>query len=127
MFEKALRLKLRFESRGNLTVEDLWDLPLTSKTGVSLDDLAIKYNKIVKESEDLSFVVELKKNDTDRLRLDILKHIIKVKLEEREKAKQEVENKAEKERLLAILARKESEEDEQLSKEQLRKKIEKLG
>ena len=40
IFKQAAKAKLRFpSSKGELRVEDLWDLPLTSKTGPSLDSL----------------------------------------------------------------------------------------
>ena len=43
IFKQATKLKLRFSSvRGDLTVEDLWDLPLTSKSNLSLDGVGNK-------------------------------------------------------------------------------------
>lgn len=128
MFEKATKLKLRFESsKGQLSVEQLWDLPLTSKTGDSLDTLAIKYSKLVKEDEVESFVETVKKDTTNALRLDILKHIIKVKLDEKADAEKQFADKSEKERLMAILARKQNAKDEDLSVEDLEAKIATLG
>ena len=83
MFEKAARLKLRFDTpRGNLTVEDLWDIPLTGQQ-ISLDNVAKAVNKGLKASEEESFVA--KPSSKDRvlsLKLDILKHVIRVRLAE---------------------------------------------
>jgi len=127
MFEKAVRMKLRFESiKGQLSVEQLWELPLTSQRGDSLDSLAMKYNKLVKESEETSFVEEVKKDSLCSLRLDILKYIISVRLKEKDEAKVAVVNKSEIERLLAIKARKLNLADEELSPEDLDKKIAEL-
>ena len=59
MFEQASRLKLRFTTaRGSLSVEDLWDLPLTSTTGKpNLDDIAKSLNRELRAtSEETSFV-----------------------------------------------------------------------
>jgi hypothetical protein len=108
MFEQASRLKLRFEtSRGNISTEDLWDLPLTSITGFSLDDLAKSLNKAVNESEE-SFVVKRSKTDEIlALRFDIVKHVIEVKLAEAEASRKALENKAQKEKIMGIIADKE--------------------
>ena len=63
-FEKATRLRLRFEtSRGNLNVEDLWRLPLAE-----LDKLAIALNKQLKESSEESFI-KAKSKDNKLLEL----------------------------------------------------------
>ena len=50
MFEQAARLKLRFAvgARVNLTVENLWDLPLTNVKGEDLDHIAIELQEKLK-------------------------------------------------------------------------------
>ena len=100
IFEQASREALRFSSaKGALSVEDLWHLPLTSARGVSLDGLAKEQNRLLKQAEEESFVTPKKTTKEDRvarLKLDVLKHIIAVKLEERdaaEKAQQRAEQR----------------------------------
>lgn len=80
-FELASRKKLRFPTtKGFLSIEDLWDLSLPS-----LDNIAKGVNKQLKESEEESFITTRTTKDSDaELALDILKHVIKVKLEEKE-------------------------------------------
>lgn len=97
-FEKATRKKLRFNSTsGVLSVEDLWDLPLTGR-GANLDKLAKSLHKELKESEEESFVVKTVRKDSElQLKFDIVKYIIDVKLEEQETAKNRADKKAEKE------------------------------
>ena len=61
MFEKASRMKLRFNTqRGVLSVEDLWDLPL-----IQLDNIAIALNKKLQESKTESFIKTRTKNTTE--------------------------------------------------------------
>lgn len=126
MFEKASRMKLRFETGvvGNLNVEDLWDLPLVNSK-VSLDLLAKKLNKEIKENEEESFVVERSTaNTTLKLKFDIVKHIIKVKLEEKEASEKAVKNKAKKEKIMTIIAAKEDETLTNMSVEDLQALLE---
>lgn len=114
MFEKASRLKLRFgTAKGSINVEDLWDLPLTSsQRNTSLDDVAIAISKQLGETSE-SFVVK-KTNKTkaykdNELRLDIVKHVIKTKLEEADQAEARVVAKQQKDQIGAIIAEKEKE------------------
>ena len=107
MFEKASKLKLRFSTPvGSITVEDLWDVQLTGNP-FSLDSIARNVNKQLKLSEEESFVEKKTKiNNTLELKLDIVKHIIAVKLANAEKAEKSAETKAKKQRVLAILSEK---------------------
>jgi hypothetical protein len=86
MFEVATREKFRFEStRGTLTVEDLWDVPLTGNKGFNLDNIARTIYSHIKDSEDISFVSKkTTQNNTLTLKLDIVKYIIQKKLEDAE-------------------------------------------
>jgi len=112
MFEKATRQKLRFDSpKGQLTVEDLWDLPLTSGTGkANLDDVAKELFKQLKDGDDVSFVTPAQKSDaTVQLKFDIVKHVIDVKVAERDVAATAAANKEKKQRILGIIAQKQTE------------------
>lgn len=120
MFDKATRLKLRFDTdRGGLSVEDLWDLPLTGR--VSLDELAIRLNKQIRESvATTSFVSPSEPDDGIlQLKFDIVKHILDVRVKERDDAKNERERATKKQKLLEVLARKKDAELEGKTAEEL--------
>jgi hypothetical protein len=105
VFEKASRLKLRFDTaRGLVSADDLWDLPLLG-SGASLDNIARSISREIKENEEESFVVQNVRGDgIDVLALGIVKHVIKIRLEEASAKEKEVEVKVKKERIMAILA-----------------------
>lgn len=112
MFEKASRLKLRFDTpKGPLAAEDLWDLPLTSTSGkANLDDLARDLHRSLKNSDDgLSFVAPTPsaKNEAEALRFEIVKHVIATKLAENDAAKKARERGEQKQRIMALIAEKE--------------------
>jgi hypothetical protein len=123
MFEKASRLKVRFESeKGYLAVEDLWDLSL-----IQLNKLAKKYNKEMKENEEEDFLkVRTAKDTLTELKFNLILHVLTVKKEEQESKEKAAEKKAQKEKLLTILERKESQELEGKSVEELKKQIAEL-
>jgi len=129
MFDKAFRQKLRFESSmGQLSVEDLWDLPLTARSGkANLDDIAKELHHQLKNGDDISFVIQSKKSDeTIQLKFDIVKHIIDVRLAEQSAAETLRSNKDKKQQLLAIIAQKENEGLMNTSLDELKKMAESL-
>jgi hypothetical protein len=116
MFAKASRIKLRFDSsKGQLAVEDLWDLPLTSDAGkVNLDDIARELHKQIKDGEEVSFV---KKASSDsqktaaafavkQLKFNIIKYIIDVRVAENEAAQLARANREQKQKILKFIAEK---------------------
>ena len=126
MFEKAARIKLRFESnKGLLTAEDLFDLPLTSNSGrANLDDIAKALHKKLKSGEDVSFVLKDKKSDeTVQLAFDIVIHVINIKMAEADEARKQAENRDRKQQLMAIIAQKESEQLADMDLDELKKLV----
>jgi len=128
MFEKASRFKLRFDTtQGQLDVEDLWDLPLTSGNRANLDDIARGLSKQVKEAETESFIVKpAKANEITLLKFDIIKHVIEIRLAENEAAATARANKERKQKILAIIANKQDEQLATSSIEDLQKLAEAL-
>jgi hypothetical protein len=124
MFEKASRMKLRFNTqRGVLSVEDLWDLPL-----IQLDNIAIALNKKLQESKTESFIKTRTKDITElELKFNIAKHIIDVKLQEQEDRLLESEKKAKRQKILDLMAKKQDAELEGKSLEELAKELEALN
>lgn len=128
MFEYASRHKLRFEtSQGQLSVEDLWGMPLVHTKLTSLDDIALELNKLVKDvGEPISFVNPDAKSDKDEavhVKFELVKYIISIKLEDMKAVTDANERKARKQHLLSLLAEKEGEQLKSLSAEELKKMI----
>ena len=129
MFFAITRMKARFESpQGQLTVEDLWDIPLTSsKNKANLDDIARGLSRHVRESETESFVTKPPKtNEAAILKLEAIKHIISVRLAEQEAAALIRANKEKKYQIMEIIAQKENEHLASQSIDDLRKMVESL-
>jgi hypothetical protein len=84
IFEQAARVKLRFSTtRGELTVEDILQLPLEAKSGVSLDGLAVALDTELKNSAPKSFVGSTSAaNKTLQLKFDIVKYVLDTRIAE---------------------------------------------
>lgn len=120
MFEKAARMKLRFVTdRGNLSTEDLFDLPLQQ-----LNKLAKGLNKIIKESAEEDFLGETSAEDAViKLQFNLVIHVLDVKKAERKDRLEAGSKKAEREKIKGILAKKQDDALENLSEEDLLKKL----
>jgi hypothetical protein len=122
MFEKASRIKLRYDYRGLITVEDLWDLPLQA-----LDSLYKKYNAEQRASSEDSLLKTTTPEDAETaLRIEILKHVVGVRQAE---ALAKIEAKAKREKAQQInelIAEKEQQGLRDKSVDELRKMLEEL-
>ena len=111
IFEQASRLNLDFQTaESTLYVSDLWNLPLLCYDGkTSLDALAKKYYRILRDTEITSFVVnDPAVNILARLRFDILLHIIKVKKNEQFELIRQKEANARREKIMELIERKQN-------------------
>lgn len=126
LFELAARNKVRFQTqRGMLSVEDLWDLPLTStKSDANLDAIARSLHNELK-NDTVSFVEPAGDSKTSRestarqLKFDIVKHIIDVRLAESAAARDAAARTAQKQRILELVERKREAALEAKSEEEL--------
>jgi hypothetical protein len=129
MFEKANRMKLRFDTpKGQLSAEDLWDLPLTSPTGkANLDDIAKDLFRQLKDDGNVSFVQPSVTTDkTIQMKFDIVKYVIDVRVAERDAAEIARKNKEKKQLILGIIAQKENDVLSNASLEELRGMVESM-
>lgn len=128
IFESATKKKLRFpSSSGLLSTEDLWDLPLLGdkRNSVNLDDIAKNLNKKIKESEEDSFVKKPSSVNSDlKLQFDVVKHIIDVKIEEDAKRADAAAKRERNERIMEIIERKQDQELESKSLDELKSLLE---
>jgi len=122
IFEQATRLKVRFEYKGLIGVDDLWDLPLEA-----LDSI---YKKLMSSSKSLREEGLLNtRNSEDKLydlKLSVVKSIFEVKQEEEGKRKLLAENRRKKEYLKTILEQKQNESLLAMPMENIQKLIDEL-
>ena len=123
IFEFAVRNKLRFPYKGLITVEDLFDLSLTN-----LDSIYKTLNKQVKQSEEESLLSTKASVNTElEVQIAIVKHIVSVKLSEKEAAEKASAKKAQKQKIMSIIATKQDEALQNSSIDDLKKMLDELG
>ena len=127
LFETATRIKLRYATEvGNISTEELWDLPLESNNKPSLDKVAMTISEELVAAGKKSFVKANKKDEVIELKLDIVKHIIAIKLDDIEVRKIDNERKDRKGLLIDVLAEKEIDELKSKSFKEIRKELKRL-
>lgn len=123
MFEIATRTKMRFPFKGLVSVEDLWDLSVRD-----LDSIFKTLNAQVKKSQEESLLAtKTKEDETLSIQIEIVKHIVKTKLDEAETAKQSKELKERKQKIMEIIAAKQDESLRNASVEELQAMLDNLG
>ena len=115
MFEKATRMKLRFNFKGNCSIEDLWDLSVRA-----LDLIHKNLNIEIRGLKEVSLLeVKNKEEELLELKIAIVKHIVEVKLQE-QKSREDAASRAEKkQRILGIMEEKQNSQLKELSLEEL--------
>ena len=120
IFEKAARVRLRFEStKGLLNVEDLFNIHLTAGEN-NLDSMYIAVQKRIKAHSKESYIKQSTTVCTqDKLRSEILVSVMDTRIAEAKALNEARENKARRVRLLGLIADKDDAADKGKSKEEL--------
>jgi hypothetical protein len=122
IFEQAARQRIRFQFAGNLlTVEDLFQLPLSSEVGrPNLDAIAIALS-VKARTETESFIPnKAKKVEANvALALEVVTSIINTRVAENEAKTQRVALEANQTRIKELIARKMEARDSELTIEEL--------
>ena len=123
LFINATRANYQFPFRGMINVIDLWDLSLTN-----LDSVFKTLNAEAKKSEEES-LLETKSKENEELsnKIEIVKYIVNIKLEEKKTRENARKNAEMKQRLLEIKAKRQDAALENLSDEDLDKMLAELN
>lgn len=123
LFELATRGKYRFPYKGQVSVEDLWDISLEG-----LDSIYKTLNSELKKIWEESLLETKSKEDIIlNNKIDIVKYIVSVKLEEKDARERAFANRIKREKIMGILAEKQDQALYSASEEELRKMLEDLG
>lgn len=124
VIEEGLRKKIRFTYKGNLTIEDLFDL--NSNDLVNLERKL--YEEVKRFTSDNPFKTSRKTRAQEKIQLkyDIVKYIYDIKVREKKESVENIVKKQEKEKLLEILAKKQEEKLSNLTEEEIQAKLNSL-
>lgn len=123
MFEIATRSKFRFPYKGQISVEDMWDLSL-----LALDSVFRALNSQMRQVKEESLLSTKSKSDEVlELQIEIVKYIVSVKLAEKEAREKAAEKSAQRQKIMEIMAKKQDELLENASMEDLQKMLSELG
>lgn len=123
LFEKASRLRVRFDSaKGQVSVEDLWSLPLAQ-----LDQIAQALDTKINSGAKKSYITKATTvSELDQFRLDLLVYIINTRLAEHEEKQLERQKAERKAFLLDLLADREKEKDQAMTTDDIMKELQAL-
>ena len=123
LFINATRNNYQFPFRGMINVIDLWDLSLTN-----LDSVFKTLNAEVKKSEEESLLNTKSREDEEiSNKIEIVKYIASVKLDEKKKREDAKKNAEMRQRLLEIKAKRQDAALENMSDEELDKALAELS
>lgn len=128
LYKYAAQQGLRFPSRaGSLSVEDLFQLPLTSARDANLDDTAKMVNAALKSVSEESFVTTSNpRKGPLEVALEIVKDVIATKQAENEAVRLKASRAEERRKLLDAISAADARELSSASKEDLLKKLAEL-
>ena len=122
MFEVAIREKMRFPFKGVINSEDLWDLSTRD-----LDSIFKTLNSQLKEIKEESLLqVKTQQDQELDMKIEIIKYIVKVKLEEENLRLQAKDRKEKKQKIMEILANKQDNDLQNKSVEELQNMLNEL-
>ena len=116
LFIMATQYKFRFPFKGQVTVEDLWDMHVRD-----LDTVFKALNAQSQQAKEESLLATKSKEDSIlEAKIEVVKHIVTAKLAEAEAQRIKAETKEKKRRIAEILADKQDEELRGKTAEELR-------
>lgn len=123
MFEIATRTKMRFPFKGMISVEDLWDLSVRD-----LDNVFKTLNAQVKKSQEESLLAtKSKEEEVLAMQIEIVKHIVEVKLAEAEAVQHSRELKEKKQKIMEVLSAKQDADLHNKSIDELKAMLDELN
>lgn len=123
LFEIATRNRYRFNYKGVMSVEDLWSLRVED-----LDAIFKMLNRQKKTADEDSLLATKSAEDQDLAnKIDIVRYIVSVKLAEAAERVSSAEKKAQRDKIMEIVAKKKDKALEDMGIEDLMKKLEELN
>ena len=123
LFEIATRNRYRFNYKGVMTVEDLWSLRVED-----LDAIFKMLNRQKKTADEDSLLATKSAEDQDLAnKIDIVRYIVSVKLAEAAERVSAAEKKAQRDKIMEIVAKKKDKALEDMGIEDLMKKLKELN
>lgn len=123
LFEIATRNHYRFTYKGVMTVEDLWDLSVDA-----LDAIFKTLNRQKKTADEYSLLAVKSAEDIELAnKIELVKYIVSIKLAEADERVNAAEKKAQRDKILAIMAKKQDAALEGMDMKQLEAELAKLS
>lgn len=130
IFEQGTRKKLRFQTtKGLISIEDLWGLPLESTThdNFDLENVAAIVDAKMETSGKKKFTKASTGPDaTEALKMAIIMHIIDFKNAANAEEADRAAKKSKRDKIIGLMANKQDEKDAGKSMKQLQKELDEL-